>query len=73
MTTVTPRADASETDWRSRTTLSVAEVIEFGIIPVGRNQLYAAINRGEVPAVRVGARILVPVAALRRLLGEMEK
>ena len=59
------------TDWRTRPTLSVAEVIDLGIIPVGRNQLYAAINRGEVPAVRIGARVLVPVAALRRLLGEM--
>jgi len=51
--------------------LSVTEVIELGILPVGRNQRYAAIHKGEIPAVRIGSRLLVPVAALRRTVGEL--
>lgn len=30
---------------------------------------YAAIRRGDLPIVRVGRRVFVPVAALDRLLG----
>lgn len=30
---------------------------------------YAAAKRGELPTIKVGRRIVVPTAALRRLLG----
>jgi hypothetical protein len=33
-----------------------------------RSAIYDAIKRGEIPHVRVGARLYVPTAALRRLL-----
>jgi excisionase family DNA binding protein len=35
---------------------------------IGRNQAYAAVQRGEIPGIRVGRRWLVPNAALDRLL-----
>jgi excisionase family DNA binding protein len=38
------------------------------ILRVGRNQLYQAIARGEVPAVRIGRTIRIPTAALADLL-----
>ena len=38
-------------------------------IRLGRSATYEAIARGDVPTVRIGRRVLVPTAALRRLLG----
>jgi hypothetical protein len=47
-------------------------------IPVGlagrafglsRNAAYAAVKSGQIPSVRIGARIAVPTAPLRRMLG----
>jgi len=37
-------------------------------LKIGRNQAYEAAARGEIPAVRIGRRWLVPIAALNRLL-----
>jgi excisionase family DNA binding protein len=36
---------------------------------IGRGQAYAAAKRGEIPAIKIGKRLLVPKAALDRLLG----
>ena len=38
------------------------------ILGLGRNATYAAVKRGEIPAVRIGGRWLVPRAELERLL-----
>ena len=35
---------------------------------LGRSALYNAIRRSEIPSVRIGRRILIPVAALDRWL-----
>lgn len=35
---------------------------------ISRGLIYEAIRRGEVPSIRIGRRILVPRAALERLL-----
>jgi excisionase family DNA binding protein len=35
---------------------------------IGRNQAYEAAARGEIPAIRIGRRWLVPTVALDRLL-----
>ena len=35
---------------------------------LGRNQGYEAARRGEIPTIRIGKRILVPLAALERML-----
>jgi excisionase family DNA binding protein len=37
---------------------------------VGKNAIYEAARRGQIPTVRIGRRILVPRAALDRLLSE---
>jgi excisionase family DNA binding protein len=34
----------------------------------GRSATYEAVRRGQLPSIRVGRRVLVPTAALRRLL-----
>ena len=38
------------------------------ILRVGRNQLYEAVARGEIPAVRIGRTIRIPTTALLELL-----
>ncbi len=35
---------------------------------LGRSATYAAAHRGEIPNIRLGGRIVVPTAALRRML-----
>ena len=47
-------------------TLTVDEAAR--ILGVGRNSAYQAIARGELPVIRVGKRLLVPKAALEKLL-----
>ena len=37
----------------------------FGL---SKNASYAAAQRGEIPAIKIGGRILVPVAAMERML-----
>jgi excisionase family DNA binding protein len=53
---------------RERWTLTVTEAAV--LLGVGRNTCYAAIARGELPAVRLGRRLLVPRIALEKLLAE---
>lgn len=36
---------------------------------LGRASSYAAAQRGELPTIRIGRRLLVPTAALRRMVG----
>jgi excisionase family DNA binding protein len=36
---------------------------------LGRNAIYEAVARGDVPSIRIGKRILIPRAALAKLLG----
>lgn len=40
------------------------------ILGVGRNTLYEALRRDELPALRLGRRLLIPAAWLERILGE---
>ncbi len=50
----------------SRATLTVEEAaIELGI---GRGLAYEAARRGELPTLRLGRRLVVPRAALDRML-----
>jgi excisionase family DNA binding protein len=48
--------------------LTVEEAAE--VLSIGRASAYQAANSGELPTVRIGRRLLVPVAQLRQLLGE---
>ena len=49
-------------------TISVPEAARR--LGIGKNLAYEAIQRGELPSVKVGGRILVPLAALEKLLAE---
>jgi hypothetical protein len=50
-------------------TMSVPEagLVYFGL---GRNASYDAARRGEIPIIRVGRLVRVPVAAMERMLDE---
>jgi excisionase family DNA binding protein len=50
----------------ARATVSVTDAARQ--LGIGRNQAYEAAARGELPTIRIGKRILVPKAALARLL-----
>lgn len=53
-------------DPREYPTLSVEEAAR--ILGLGRASGYEAVRRGDIPSIRIGRRLLVPTAALRRLL-----
>ena len=40
------------------------------ILRISRGSAYEAAKRGEIPNIRIGRRVLVPVAALERMLAE---
>ena len=61
-------AAATATDWRSRSTVTVERAAS--ILGIGRSSAYALARSGELPTLRLGRRLVVPVAGLRRLLGE---
>ncbi len=56
-------------NWRDKPTVTADETAE--ILRLGRNSTYEGIANGEIPSIRVGRRVLVPTASLRRLLGEV--
>jgi excisionase family DNA binding protein len=47
-------------------TISITEAAAR--LGIGRNQAYEAAKRGEIPTIKIGRRVLVPVMAFRRLL-----
>lgn len=49
-----------------RKTYTVPEAAQ--VLGIGRNAAYEAVRTGQIPTIRIGKRILVPVAALRRML-----
>ena len=51
---------------RTRMTLTVTEAAQ--LLGIGRSAAYEAARRGEIPTIRIGKRILIPWAALERLL-----
>lgn len=50
-----------------RATATIAEAAQR--LGIGRNAAYEAAERGDIPSIRIGKRILVPLAALDRMLG----
>jgi hypothetical protein len=62
-TTTVPR------DWRSLTVVSVP--VAGKLLDLSRQGAYDAANRGDLPAIRIGRRLVVAVVKLRRLLGEL--
>lgn len=55
-------------DWRSMGALSIPEAGQA--LGVGRSLAFDLARRGDLPTIRLGRRRVVPVAALRRMLGE---
>ena len=53
-------------DERKTTTVEAAA----RILGIGRSSAYEAVRRGEIPSIKIGRRVLVPVAALQTLLEE---
>ena len=49
-----------------RPTLTVDEAA--AIIGIGRATAYIAVKNGQLPSITVGRRVLIPTAALRRIL-----
>lgn len=47
-------------------TLSVPEAAR--LLGIGRNTAYEAVKTGQLPSVKIGNRVLVPRAALERML-----
>ncbi len=53
-----------ESDERLTLTVKETQII----LGLSRSAVYQAIETGEIPSVRIGKRILIPKAALYRLL-----
>ena len=49
-----------------RPTLSVPEVAV--ILGISRQHAYEGIKTGDIPCIRIGRKVLIPTAELRRLL-----
>ncbi len=49
-----------------RKTYTVEEAAER--LGISRNSAYEAVRRGEIPSLRIGRRVLIPRAALERML-----
>jgi predicted DNA-binding transcriptional regulator AlpA len=50
-----------------RPLLTVDELLPH--LPLGRSAIYEAMNRGEIPTVRIGSRVFIVNAELRRAWG----
>lgn len=55
---------------RNRATITPAEASD--LLGMGMQQTYSALKDGSLPSIRLSRRILVPVPALLRLLGDIE-
>ena len=53
-------------DSSQRLTYSIKETAQ--VLGLSRNSVYQGCQRGEIPSIRVGKRILIPKAALLRIL-----
>lgn len=54
-------------DLTERLTVTVPQAGE--LLGIGRDAAYAAVGRGDIPVLRVGRRLLVPVPRLLALVG----
>jgi excisionase family DNA binding protein len=53
-----------------RLTITVTEAAKR--LGIGKNQAYEGVHRGQIPSIRVGKRILIPLKALQRMLERSE-
>ena len=54
--------------FKGRQTVTVAEAA--ALLGIGRSSAYEAVRRGQIPSIKIGRRVLVPVVALQKLLEE---
>ncbi|MBA7499455.1 hypothetical protein ES704_02199 [subsurface metagenome] len=52
----------------AKLTLSVEEAAK--VLGIGRNLCYDRVKTGEIPVIKIGRRLLVPRAALEKLLAD---
>ena len=57
---------AVDLDPRTHPTTSIEDTAR--VLGVAKSSAYVAVANGEIPSIRVGRRLLVPTAALRRML-----
>lgn len=50
----------------SRRTYTIEEAAQ--LLGIGRNHAYEAAKRGDIPSIKIGKRIVVPKAAIDRML-----
>jgi excisionase family DNA binding protein len=60
------RVPAAPSKANQRLTVSVEEAGR--LLGISRGHAYALVNRGEIPSLRLGRRIVVPMRAIDRLL-----
>ena len=51
---------------QNKVVMTVEEAAE--LLKISRPSAYQAVKHGEIPVIRIGRRILIPVAALEKLL-----
>jgi hypothetical protein len=54
-------------DWRERVTIRIPECAE--LLDISRTAAYDAARAGDIPTIKVGGRLLVSVAGLKKKLG----
>ena len=54
-------------DILERPTCTVPEAA--AVLGISRDSAYRAAERGDIPSIRIGKRVVVPTARLRKLLG----
>src|SRR6266446_5181769 len=61
------RRGVLSSQWDSRDAFTVEETGK--ILGISRASTFAAANRGDIPTIRIGKRLIVPRRALEKLLG----
>ena len=61
-----PSTPVGDLDAAHRPTMTIDEAAAF--LRIARSSAYAAAKCGELPTISIGRRLLVPTAALRRML-----
>ncbi len=54
-------------DLKTRATVTVPEAGK--LLGIGKSVAYTSVKRGDIPALRIGNRLLVPASALLEMLG----
>lgn len=63
-------AEEHTSEWLAETGLLVIDVpTAADLLGISRSSGYEAARRGELPTIRLGRRLVVPVAKLRTMLG----